>query len=306
VIPYSLGFLLKFFRLTDSVWLPLSLITIGWYVMVTGQSIVLYSRLHLVLHNPTTLRRVLYMIIVDAVVLHIPTTILTYGSNLGNANTSVFVRGYGIMEKIQMTGFCIQEFIISGLYIWETAKMLRASPEKGNRKIMYQLLSISVAMVAMDLCLLSVEYANLYVIETTVKGMTYSLKLKLEFAVLGKLVHLVNSHSGNAGFNIGSDGFPDFVDASRITSTVTHAHRSATGSPKPPWVHADNLSLVMLEHLEGRSNDSTGERSGEHVSFSSEARGVRPAPKGGLTLMGSKAVPHPRGASHSDYLEWPS
>src|SRR5438034_7612728 len=96
VIPYSLGFLLKFFQLVDSVWLPLSLITVGWYVMVTGQSVVLYSRLHLVLHNPTTLRRVLYMIIINAVILHVPTTVLTYGSNFANANTAVFVRGYGI------------------------------------------------------------------------------------------------------------------------------------------------------------------------------------------------------------------
>src|SRR5204862_3298856 len=139
----------------------------------------LYSRLHLVLHNPTTLRRVLYMIIINAVILHVPTTVLTYGSNFANANTAVFVRGYGIMEKIQMTGFCIQEFIISGLYIWETAKMLRTSPEKGNRKTMYQLLSVNLIIILMDLGLLAVEYANMYVVETTIKGTTYSIKLKL-------------------------------------------------------------------------------------------------------------------------------
>src|SRR5439155_20738077 len=137
----------------------------------------------------------LYMIIINAIILHFPTTVLTYGSNSGNANTAVFVRGYSIMEKIQMTGFCIQEFIISGLYIWETAKMLRASPEKGNRKIMYQLLSINLIIILMDLGLLAVEYANMYVVETTIKGTTYSIKLKLEFAVLDKLVHLVNSYS---------------------------------------------------------------------------------------------------------------
>jgi hypothetical protein len=36
--------------------------TIGWWSMVTGQSIVLYSRLHLVVSNQRVLRRVLIMI----------------------------------------------------------------------------------------------------------------------------------------------------------------------------------------------------------------------------------------------------
>jgi hypothetical protein len=37
----------------------------------------------------------------------------------------------------------------------------------------------------MDIALLGVEFANLYIIEVTFKGVVYSIKLKLEFAVLG-------------------------------------------------------------------------------------------------------------------------
>jgi hypothetical protein len=43
----------------------------------------------------------------------------------------------------------------------------------------------------MDILLLGFEFANLYILEASFKGVVYSIKLKLEFAVLGKLVQLV-------------------------------------------------------------------------------------------------------------------
>ncbi len=190
VIPYAMGFFFKFFQITSNDFVSVTLITIGWYCMVTGQSVVLYSRLHLVLRNQKTLKRILWMIMIDAVILHIPTTVLTYGSN-GSINTRTFVHGYNVMEKIQMTGFCIQEFIISGFYLWETVKILKTVNHEQTRKTMYQLFYINVIIIFMDLGLLGVEYANLYVLETSIKGVVYSVKLKLEFAILGKLVQYV-------------------------------------------------------------------------------------------------------------------
>jgi hypothetical protein len=251
VIPYSVGFLMKFFQLTSATWLSVTFLTVGWYAMVTGQSMVLYSRLHLLNRNPKILRPVLCMIIVNAIALHIPTTVLTYGSNFGSPRNT-FVAGYNVMEKIQMTGFCLQEFILSGIYIYEAVGLLKANPEHGSRKIMYQLLCINLVIITMDVGLLVVEYMNLYMVETTLKGAIYSIKLKLEFAVLGKLVHIVKTHGwkpeasiqGNAG-----DFFPDFVDATRVTSDVTHA------SPPPhqesfqsPFVNHDDVSIAMFEH----------------------------------------------------------
>lgn len=269
VIPYSLGFLLKLFNLTSAVWLSVTLLTFGWYLMVTGQSIVLYSRLHLVLRNPKVLQRVLYMIIIDAICLHIPTTVLTYGSNFASTmDNGTFVQGYNVMEKIQMTGFCIQEFIISGLYILETVKMLRLNPDKGNRKIMYQLLSINLLIILMDLGLLVVEYLNYYIIETTLKGAIYSIKLKLEFAVLGKLVHLVHSHGWKPESANGPPQFPDFVDATRVTSDVTHAVPSVR-HPSHPWMDPDDVSIAIFEHSEpsptreAGNSEASGSWSGE-------------------------------------------
>ena len=106
---YSLGFLFKLFNILtgNSKWVSLVLITIGWYAMVTGQSVVLWSRLHLLVVGERGWRILKYtkwMIIVDAVLLHIPTTVVTFGSN-GNLNTTQFVQAYNIIEKFQMAGF---------------------------------------------------------------------------------------------------------------------------------------------------------------------------------------------------------
>jgi hypothetical protein len=47
-------------------------IGIGWSAMVTGQSLVLWSRLHLVCRSQWKLNAILYMIIIDAVCMHGP------------------------------------------------------------------------------------------------------------------------------------------------------------------------------------------------------------------------------------------
>lgn len=256
VLPYSLGFLLKFFDLTSATWLSVTLLTIGWYCMVTGQSVVLYSRLHLVLRNPSVLKRVLAMIIINAIILHIPTTVLTYGSNMA-PDRGAYIAGYNVMEKIQMTGFCVQEFIISGLYIWETTKMLRLDQEGGKRKIMFQLLSINLIIILMDLGLLIIEYLNLYIMETMLKGVVYSIKLKLEFAVLGKLVHLVHAHAWKPDPPNGRTEFPDFVDATRVTSDVTHA--APTDKRRShPYMDSDDISIAMFEHSGPSRDQETG------------------------------------------------
>lgn len=45
----------------------------GWVLMVTGQSLVLYSRLHLLWDNKPVLRYILAIIVLNAIIMHIPT-----------------------------------------------------------------------------------------------------------------------------------------------------------------------------------------------------------------------------------------
>ncbi|KAF5539723.1 hypothetical protein FNAPI_10715 [Fusarium napiforme] len=96
-----------------------------------------------------------------------------------------------------MTFFCAQEFVISGLYLWGNIDILQTS--LGNKqKTMWYLLIINLLIVAMDIALLIIMYKDHYTIEQGVKLVIYSIKLKLEFAVLGKLVDVAQSCGGSS------------------------------------------------------------------------------------------------------------
>ena len=71
---------------------------------------------------------------------------------------------------------------------------MRISLQPNTRKLLYQLFTINVLIILMDFALLGVEFANLYIIEATFKGVVYSIRLKLESAVLGKLVHFATGN----------------------------------------------------------------------------------------------------------------
>ncbi|KAK3936493.1 hypothetical protein QBC46DRAFT_321435 [Diplogelasinospora grovesii] len=197
---YSIGLLTKFLQLSTNNVLYVTLIVVGWCSMVTGQSVVLYSRLHLLLRNTTILRAVLVMIIVDAVICHIPISVMVYGANSNNPEP--FVTPYSIYEKVQVTIFFIQELIISGLYIFETVKLLRLETMIFDRKkgpnLLLHLVIVNVIIVLLDITILGLEYSGLYDIQTIYKGLVYSVKLKLEFSILNRLVELTTARNGSS------------------------------------------------------------------------------------------------------------
>ena len=235
---HALGFLMKFF-LTDLQFLSVTIITLGWYPMVTGQSVVLYSRLHLVVREQRILTGILTMIIVDAFIFHIPTTILTYLSNTTNPPPNQTVRSaFNVYEKLQMTAFCIQEFIISGVYVWATISLLRPVYHGRTRKVMTQLIWINLIIIVMDVVLLAMEYSNIYEIEATLKAAVYSIKLKLEFAVLNQLMTLANSSVNNhQNLHIeDGDGKKEKAMPGRSKSTeyISHRYRKPKKRPERP------------------------------------------------------------------------
>ncbi|KAJ5692822.1 integral membrane protein [Penicillium macrosclerotiorum] len=193
---YAVGFILKDFGLATSIsYFYVTLIVVGWCMMVTGQSLVLYSRLHLVVHSRLILRLVLGMIITNAIILHIPTIVLCYGAN--SPSFSRFETPYSVYEKIQVSIFFVQETIISYIYIHETRKLLRCEREfvelngdSGKRLLLFLIL-INVTVIILDIFILVLEYVGRYTSQTAVKGFIYSVKLKLEFTILNRLVEFV-------------------------------------------------------------------------------------------------------------------
>ncbi|KAJ5161466.1 hypothetical protein N7492_006858 [Penicillium capsulatum] len=248
ILPYSVGYLIKFFALTSATWLPVTLLTIGWWTMVTGQSFVLYSRLHLVLENARILRLVKGMIVMNIFLLHVPTTVLTYVSNF--SHTPASISGYDVMEKLQLTGFCVQEVIISSLYIWETNRMLQLNRDRGNRKTIIQLVAVNMACILMDIALMIIEFMNFYIYQTTLKATLYSIKLKLEIAVLGKLVNIAHQHVWRSSFNMTGSQYPSFVDPTRIVDDLNHAEsRGTSGTSQGFKGRATGLEAVGCEDI---------------------------------------------------------
>src|SRR6266496_4346148 len=108
-------------------------------------------------------------------------------------SSAKFLPMYNIYERIQMTGFCLQEFAISGIYVYRTRKILKPGEQfqKGRaRRVMRNLIYINVLIIVLDLALLATEYAGLWHVETTFKTGVYSIKLKLEFIILNQLVEI--------------------------------------------------------------------------------------------------------------------
>ncbi|OJJ35823.1 hypothetical protein ASPWEDRAFT_79182, partial [Aspergillus wentii DTO 134E9] len=190
ILLHAIAVFLRFFALAPNF--PMCvLVVIGWVSMVTGQSVVLYSRLHLVTGDWGRCRWVLYMIITNVCILHVPVTILFLGSNAGDER---FLKPFNVYEKIQLAGFCAQEIVISGLYIYEAATSLKPVFQvKGiaGKKVLIHLVIVNIFVILLDASLLATEYSNNFAIQTTYKPIVYSIKLKMEFTVLNRLIAIV-------------------------------------------------------------------------------------------------------------------
>jgi len=97
---HVLGLILKVFAVGHWI-LSSILFKIGWVSNVTGFSMVLYSRLHLVIRQKRILRAVLAMIIVDAFLLHVPIIIFDFG--ISSPHPDVWIAPMKVMERIQVT-----------------------------------------------------------------------------------------------------------------------------------------------------------------------------------------------------------
>ena len=252
------GFTLKYWGKTVPYELSCTLIQIGWICFITGQSLVLYSRLHLVLISPRIQRAVLIMILVDAAILH---TLLTVGVFIANSpKYKPFMKTFVICEKIQMVVFSCQEFVISGLYVWATMKRLAATKTIKVRMLRW-LVIINCLIMFMDVCLLAMVFSNFYEIETSVKPLVYTIKLKLEFAILNLLLRYSRRSVREAGDStekaladkyrrqkMGSDGLPGAPFNSSSTQVPANRRRPGIQQTTTVSVESDDKATEMADN----------------------------------------------------------
>lgn len=251
-------------------------------MLVTGQSLVLYSRLHVVLGeaHQRLLKSVKWMIIINGVLFHISTEVTLFGAYYAPQGTG-FAAAYKYIEKIQMTGFTVQELILSGLYVWKTLDIIRTTfssaatctaleRKKRISRIMWQLFSINVFIVFMDIALLVIEYQDRHVFQQAFKGVIYSVKLKLEFAILSKLVALTSGHASSSDGTFAGT-FEDYNSRGAIESSNRATERGksllttdALRPSSPSWSPSKNTGKEEVSHIECLADTSGGTVLGEY------------------------------------------
>jgi hypothetical protein len=213
------------------------------------------------------------MIIINGIVFHVSTIVVLFGAYYA-AQQTAFAAAYKYIEKIQMTGFTIQELILSGLYVWKTLDIIRATSnastvgtlnkKKRTSRIMWQLFSINVLIVVMDVALLVVEYQDRHVFQQALKGVIYSVKLKMEFAILSKLVALT-SRDGSSSAATFTGAFEDYNAADdssrrkRVTPSSGSRLSPEISKPLEPVHNArEDLEKHEMACVE-RASGSSGE-----------------------------------------------
>lgn len=260
-----IGFFIKFFGAVSLGYLSCTLSLIGWVFMVTGQSLVLWSRLHLVLMDQKKLKIILYIIIIDAIVCHGTIIPMVYGSF--SANPKMWELPYSIAEKMEVIIFFLQEVMLSTFYIIEVSDFTRSGSSLGNkrssRRLMKHIIVVNVLVILLDITILSLEFANQYDYQISWKPFAYSVKLKLEFTVLNRLVDLA------AANRVSSTNQPSYADTITVRlqsfssdpgvkpSGITHQAVAISSSKSmPPSPMPTGNGIMMASTSSGSGNET--------------------------------------------------
>jgi hypothetical protein len=105
---------------------------------------------------------------------------------------------FEIMEKTSVAILTTQEIIISVVYLVAAVRILRVGESlqrKGNRRRVQLLFLANVVIICIDVCTITLEYLALWGVWCNFKGFGYSVKLKVEFAILNQLRDSVKGSS---------------------------------------------------------------------------------------------------------------
>lgn len=90
---------------------------------------------------------------------------------------------------------------------------------------------MNLAVISMDIALLVLQFSGYYYVQVPVKATVYSIKLKLEFAVLGKLVYLATHRVDSMGLEISPVMAPvDVAPSTSPSSGASKLHQSMKDS----------------------------------------------------------------------------
>ncbi|KAF2653474.1 hypothetical protein K491DRAFT_602720, partial [Lophiostoma macrostomum CBS 122681] len=243
VFIFELGIFFLVFKPEYSPYGVTVCINSGWTAMVTGQSLVLWSRLNLVCRSQWKLKAILYMIIADGVLIHVIQTVFSFL----NGRMDPTYKPFEVMEKVSIVMFTVQEIIISSVYLFETVRILRVGElvhKKSNRRRVQLLFLANIAIIAIDVTTITLEFVGLWGVWCSFKGFGYSVKLKIEFAILNQLRDSVKSTtSGGYGPDSHSNGAIGLSSRSRND-------KKTRGSTKPTVSALERQTFEELDDQE--------------------------------------------------------
>ncbi|PYH97176.1 hypothetical protein BO71DRAFT_309820, partial [Aspergillus ellipticus CBS 707.79] len=168
-------------------------IAVLYTIISVGNSLVLYSRLHLVTRGLKP-RWVLWMIIGSTVVIQLPHLVLLPAAAATEAPR--FTAPEQIIGHLAVTAYAVREFIILGVYAYEVVRNLRPliyiRGTEGKRLIVYLVVAGSVAFL-LDTAIMVFDYRLSPAIVAGFIPFVSTVKVKVEFASLNKLVHFMRS-----------------------------------------------------------------------------------------------------------------
>ncbi|TDZ17540.1 hypothetical protein Cob_v009485 [Colletotrichum orbiculare MAFF 240422] len=171
ILVHAIASMLRYLRRSGTI-IPGAFALCAWMAMVTGQSVVLWSRLHLVVYNRTWTRLVLGIVVTNGLAIHVPMAVfwvLCWATP--REAQAAWIERYGVYEK----GFL-------------NLRPLFAFKTRSAKRMSWYLLGLFVLVFLLDMALVTLEYTSNFVFQTTSKPLVYSIKLKVEFTVLNRLL----------------------------------------------------------------------------------------------------------------------
>ncbi|KAI8938888.1 hypothetical protein NX059_004746 [Plenodomus lindquistii] len=115
------------------------------------------------------------------------------------------------MEKISVTFLTTPEVMISLMYLVSTVRILRireSVQRKGNRQRIKLLFLANIAIICIEICTITLEYMVFWGLWCSFKGFGYSVKLKIEFAILNQLRDSVQGSSNVESYDVQTPSRP--------------------------------------------------------------------------------------------------
>jgi hypothetical protein len=188
---YATAFLFVNFKSNAS---PIAIITVlntGVVASLMGYLIVLWSRLHLVIgHKPRLLKLILALVIFSSLGSAAITFAIGYGLDYRHPK-SFYVRK--LVHSIEGFVFAAQETVISGVYIYQTARFLNSGYAFHIRGVIGTLIMIQFICIGLDAGFIAISYTKGVRLAGVFQPMAITIKLRLEFVVLNQLKLLVKS-----------------------------------------------------------------------------------------------------------------